>query len=272
MTTSTTLPDTVRIGGDLPVHRLGYGTMQLTGPGHWDLPADPAAAIALLRTAVHELGIDHLDTADAYGPHTVETLIRQALHPYPAGLLIATKGGLTRPGPNVWRPCGRPEYLTQCAEMSLRRLGLDCLDLYYLHRIDPQVPLAEQVGVLTDLQQAGKIRHIGLSKVTIDQIAQARALTPIAAVQNCHGINTLDPVLPYCQQHDLAYVAYKPFNGGADLATAANTDAASRPAEILRALLAQSPAMLIIPGTSSPGHLRANHRIGCHLAGEGSRS
>jgi pyridoxine 4-dehydrogenase len=128
------------IGGDLPVRRLGYGTMQLTGPGHWDLPHDPENAIAVLRTAVHEHGITHLDTADAYGPHTVENLIRRALHPYPAEVVIATKGGLTRPGPNVWRPCGRPEYLQQCVELSLRRLGVDCLDLYYLHRIDPQVP------------------------------------------------------------------------------------------------------------------------------------
>jgi pyridoxine 4-dehydrogenase len=260
---------TFRIGGDLPVHRLGYGTMQLTGPGHWNLPADPDAAVALLRIAVHELGVDHLDTADAYGPHTVESLIHQALHPYPDGLAIATKGGLTRPGPNKWRPCGRPEYLTQCAELSLRRLGVDCLDLYYLHRIDPQIPLADQLGALADLRAAGKIRHIGLSKVTVQQVEQARTITPIAAVQNQHRLSTYDPILPYCEQHHLAYVAHQPFNSGTDLTVPATAERPTAsgpivesPAEILRTLLDRSPALLVIPGTASLEHLRANQTAG----------
>ena len=247
---------TFRVGGDVAVRRLGYGTMQLTGPGHWELPHDPDNAIAVLRTAVHELGVTHLDTADAYGPHTVETLIRDALHPYPDDLVIATKGGLTRPGPNVWRPCGRPEYLQQCAELSLRRLGVDCIDLYYLHRIDPQVPLADQLGVLAELRRAGKIRHVGLSKVTLHQVEQARLITDVAAVQNQHHLGTADPVLSYCEEHSLAYVAYKPFNAGADLAsTGGETPQAD---EILRTLLDRSPAMLVIPGTASLHHLRSN--------------
>lgn len=258
MTTAppATITSRFMIGGDLPVRRLGYGTMQLTGPGHWDLPQDPDNAIEVLRTAVHELGITHLDTADAYGPHTVETLIRKALHPYPDDVVIATKGGLARPGPNVWRPCGRPEYLQQCVELSLRRLGVDCLDLYYLHRIDPQVPLADQLGVLDELRQAGKIRHLGLSKVSVDQVQQARTITEIAAVQNQHGLTTTDPVLPYCEQHGLAYVAYKPFDAGTDLAGAASGPTIAT--HLLQSLLQRSPAMVVIPGTASLAHLRAN--------------
>lgn len=256
LTPSATSTSTFTIGGDLTVRRLGYGTMQLTGPGHWDLPAEPDNAVALLRTAVHELGITHLDTADAYGPHIVETLIRTALHPYPDNVVIATKGGLTRPGPNIWRPCGRPEYLRQCAELSLRRLSVDYLDLYYLHRIDPQVPLDDQLGVLAELRQAGKIRHIGLSKVTLDHVEQARTITNIAAVQNQHRLTTTDPVLPYCEQHGLAYVAYKPFNAGADLPRTNHETPV--PVEILRTLLDRSPAMLVIPGTASLDHLQTN--------------
>lgn len=249
---------TFNIGGDLPVRRLGYGTMQLTGPGHWDLPPDPAAARRVLRDAVHEYGINHLDTADAYGPHTVETLIREALHPYPDDLLIATKGGLTRPGPNLWRPCGRPEYLVQCAELSLRRLGIDAIDLYYLHRIDLQVPLADQLGTLIDLQRAGKIRHIGLSKITVDQLEQARPITAIAAVQNRHTLATTDPVLDYCERNNLAYVAYQPFDAGADLARNETNAKGHQPIEILQTLLDHSPALLVIPGTASLEHLQAN--------------
>jgi pyridoxine 4-dehydrogenase len=256
--TSSTPTRTFAIGGDLPVRRLGYGTMQLTGPGHWNLPADPDTARGLLRAAVHDHGINHLDTADAYGPHTVETLIREALHPYPDDLLIATKGGLTRPGPNIWRPCGRPAYLTQCAELSLRRLSAEILDLYYLHRIDPQVPLADQLGAFIDLQRAGKIRHIGLSKVTVDQLDQARTITAIAAVQNHHTLTNTDPVLGYCERNGLAYVAYKPFDAGADLPHTESEAEEQGPAEILQTLLNRSPAMLVIPGTASLEHLQAN--------------
>lgn len=256
ITAPATAPSQFMIGGELPVRRLGYGTMQLTGPGHWDRPDDPDNAVAVLRSAVHELGITHLDTADAYGPHTVETLIRRALHPYPDRVVIATKGGLARPGPNVWRSCRRPEYLQQCVELSLRRLGVDCLDLYYLHRIDPQVPLADQPGVLAELRQAGKIRHLGLSKVTVDQVEQARAITDIAAVQNQHRLTTTDPVLPYCERHNLAYVAYKPFHAGADLPDSASH--ATTAIQTLRTLLQRSATMLVIPGTASLDHLRAN--------------
>ncbi|RZU51220.1 aryl-alcohol dehydrogenase-like predicted oxidoreductase [Krasilnikovia cinnamomea] len=271
MTTAPATADTLTIGGALPVRRLGYGTMQLTGPGHWDLPADPAAAVTVLRTAVHGLGINHLDTADAYGPHTVESLIREALHPYPDSLVIASKGGLTRPGPNIWRPCGRPEYLTQSAELSLRRLGLDCLDLYYLHRVDANVPLADQLGALVELRQAGKIRHIGLSKVTVDQVEQARTITDIAAVQNQHGLTTTDPVLDYCERNGLAYVAHKPFDAGADLArTGAGAADTPAPGTILRTLLQRSPVMLVIPGTASLEHLRSNCTVDARTTSNGA--
>ncbi|GAA2913126.1 oxidoreductase [Actinoplanes cyaneus] len=253
--TSTTDSCTFAIGGDLPVRRLGYGSMQLTGPGHWDLPADPDAARRLLRAAVHDHGVNHLGTADAYGPHTVETLLREALHPYPDDLLIATKGGLARPGPNIWRPCGRPEYLTQCAELSLR---VDTLDLYYLHRIDPLVPLADQLGAIVGLQRAGKIRHVGLSKVTVDQVEQDCAITGIAAVQNQHAVTSTDPVLDYCTTNGLAYVAFKPFGAAITPPSTGNAVTALRPVEALRTLLARSPAMLVVPGTSSVEHLRVN--------------
>jgi pyridoxine 4-dehydrogenase len=256
--TSSIRTRTFAIGGDLSVRRLGYGTMQLTGPGHWNLPADPDTARRLLRAAVHDYGINHLDTADAYGPHTVETLIREALQPYPDDLLIATKGGLTRPGPNIWRPCGRTEYLTQCAELSLRRLGVEALDLYYLHRIDPRVPLTDQLGALVDLQRAGKIRHIGLSKVTVDQLEQARAITAVAAVQNQHTLTSTDPVLGYCERNGLAYVAYKPFDAGAALPRNEADAQKQGPVEILRTLLDRSPVMLVIPGTASLEHLHDN--------------
>jgi pyridoxine 4-dehydrogenase len=251
-------PATFAIGGDMPVRRIGYGTMQLTGPGHWGPPADTGNALRILRHAVHDLGIDHLDTADAYGPHTVEDLIRQALHPYPDHLVIATKGGMLRPGPNQWTPCGRPEYLRQCVELSLRRLAVDRIDLYYLHRIDPAVPLADQLGTLDGLRQEGKIRHLGLSKVTIDQIEQARRHTAIAAVQNRHSVDIDDPALGYAEQHGLAYVAHQPFQAGADLARLPPTDRVARAQDILRLLLQRSPALVTIPGTHSLRHLAEN--------------
>ncbi|MBO3737534.1 aldo/keto reductase [Actinoplanes flavus] len=254
-------PLTVTIGGDMPVRRIGYGTMQLTGPGHWGPPADTGNALRILRHAVHDLGIDHLDTADAYGPHTVEDLIRQALHPYPDHLVIATKGGMLRPGPNQWTPCGRPEYLRQCVELSLRRLAVDRIDLYYLHRIDPAMPLADQLGALDDLRQEGKIRHLGLSKVTIDQVEKARSHTVIAAVQNQHSVDTDDPVLAYAERHGLAYIAHQPFRAGADLARLPASDHAARAQDILRRLLGRSPALLTIPGTHSLRHLNENSTV-----------
>ncbi|GGN82203.1 oxidoreductase [Actinoplanes lobatus] len=254
-------PLTVTIGGDMPVRRIGYGTMQLTGPGHWGPPTDTGNAIRILRHAVHDLGIDHLDTADAYGPHTVEDLIRQALHPYPDHVVIATKGGMLRPGPNQWTPCGRPEYLRQCVELSLRRLAVDRIDLYYLHRIDPAVPLADQLGTLDDLRKEGKIRHLGLSKVTIDQIEEARGYTAIEAVQNQHSIDTDDPVLGYAEQHGLSYVAHQPFRSGTELVRTSARDRGVRAQSILRLLLRRSPALLTIPGTSSYLHLEENSKV-----------
>jgi aryl-alcohol dehydrogenase-like predicted oxidoreductase len=249
------------IGGDLAVYRLGYGSMQLTGPGHWYHPVDADAAKRLLRRVV-ELGVNHLDTADAYGPDTVEHLIRKALHPYPPGLVIATKGGLTRPGPNRWEPVGRPAYLQQCIEMSLRRLALDQIDLYYLHRIDPLVPLADQLGVLVEAQQAGKIRHIGLSKVTVAQIEEAVRIVPIAAVQNRYNLTEGDDdVLAYCEDHGIAFVPYKPLAAGALAARERADDATVTPAQAaIGYLLDKSPNMLPIPGTSDPAHLQDNVR------------
>ena len=247
------------IGGDLPVYRLGYGTMQLTGPGHWYHPADPDAAKRLLRRVL-ELGINHLDTVDAYGPETVEHLIRKALYPYPPRLVIATKGGLTRPGPNRWEPVGRPAYLRQCIEMSLRRLAVERIDLYYLHRIDPLVSLADQLGVLAEAQQAGKIRHIGLSKVTAAQIEDAARIAPIAAVQNRYNINEGDDdALAYCEEHGIAFVPYAPLAAGALTMPSRSLGATATPAQAAIAyLLDRSPNMLPIPGTSDPAHLEEN--------------
>jgi len=240
--------DTFAIGGDLPVRRIGLGTMQLTGPGHWYHPDDTEAAKQLLRRAV-ELGVNHLDTADAYGPETVEHLIRKALHPYPDDLVIATKGGLLRPGPNQWVPCGRPAYLRQCIEMSLRRLGIERIDLYYLHRIDPEVPLTDQLGVLIDAQRCGKIRHIGLSKIMIDQLAKAQQIATVAAVQNA----TLDA----CRAAGIAFVPYRPLGAGT-LAGSRNPDDNTRGRDALRWLLQLGPHVLPIPGTSSIDHLTQN--------------
>ncbi|GAA5121513.1 aldo/keto reductase [Haloechinothrix salitolerans] len=235
-----------------------YGAMQLTGPGHWYHPADIDTAHAVLRRAV-DLGINHIDTADAYGPDTSEHLIRKALHPYPAELVIATKGGMTRQGPNRWAPVGRPEYLRQCVEMSLRRLALERIDLYYLHRIDPHVPLADQLSELAALRDEGKIRHIGLSKVTVDQLIAAREITAIAAVQNKFNIAEGDrSVLEYCTQTHTAFVPYAP------LATQHRRDSSgtepASPASALRWLLTQEAAVLPIPGTTSTEHLEANIR------------
>ena len=172
-----------KIGGDTPVHRLGFGTMRLTGRGIWGEPEDPAECIGVLRRAV-ELGINFIDTADSYGPFVSEQLIAQALHPYPKGLVIATKAGLQRPGPDQWEPDGRPEYLRERCEGSLRRLKLDCIELFQLHRIDAKVSLEDQIGILVTLRNEGKIRHIGLSEVSVDQIHAVQRLTPIATVQN----------------------------------------------------------------------------------------
>ena len=197
-----------RIGGDLPVNRLGFGAMRLTGEGIWGWPADRENARKVLRRAV-ELGVNFIDTADAYGPDVSELLIAEALHPYPAGLVIATKGGHTRPGPNQWVPDGRPEYLTKCVENSLKRLKLDRIDLYQLHRIDRKVPVEESLGALKKMQEAGKIRHVGLSEVTTAEIEQAKKVLPIVSVQNQYNIadRKSDDVLAYCEKGNLGFLS-----------------------------------------------------------------
>ncbi|MGK8510388.1 aldo/keto reductase [Nocardia asiatica] len=256
---------TFAIGGDLPVHRLGYGAMQLTGPGVWGDPKDPDEAVRVLRRAV-ELGVNFINTADSYGPFVSEKLIREALHPYPEDLVIATKAGLTRQGPNEWRPVGRPEYLRQQAELSLRHLGVDRIDLYQLHRIDPQVPLANQLGELVTLQQEGKIRHIGLSQVSVEQLRQAREIATIVSVQNLYNLaNRADEdVLNYAEQENIGFIPWFPIATG-ELAApggplaAISAEHGASPAQLALAwLLRRSPVVLPIPGTSSVAHVEEN--------------
>ncbi|SCF42052.1 aldo/keto reductase [Micromonospora mirobrigensis] len=256
---------TYRIGGDLQVDRLGYGAMQITGPGVWGDPKDPAEAVRVLRRA-YELGVTFIDTADSYGPFVSEMLIKEALHPYAEDLVIATKAGLTRSGPGDWRPVGRPEYLRQQCELSLRHLGLESIPLYQLHRIDEQVPLADQLGELALLKQEGKIRHIGLSEVTVEQIEAARKITPIVSVQNLYNLadRSAEDVLSYCERDDLAFIPWFPIATG-NLAKpggpldAIATDHSATPAQLALAwLLRRSPVMLPIPGTSSVAHLEEN--------------
>jgi pyridoxine 4-dehydrogenase len=256
---------TFTIGGDMPVHRLGFGSMQLTGPGIWGNPKDPAEAVRVLKRAV-ELGVTLIDTADSYGPYVAEDLIRKALHPYPTDLVIATKAGLTRGGPGKWDPVGRPEYLRQEAEMSLRRLGVDRIDLFQLHRIDLQVPLAEQVGELARLQQEGKIRHIGLSEVTVDQLKQAQRYATIVTVQNKYNLEerTAEPLLDHAAKHGIGFIPWFPLaTGGLAKEGSALTQMAKRlhatPSQLALAwLLHRSPVMLPIPGTSKVKHLEEN--------------
>lgn len=255
---------TVMIGGELTVNRLGYGAMRLTGPGVWGPPADRQNAVSVLRRAV-ELGVDFIDTADAYGPAVSEELIREALHPYD-GVTIATKGGYVRGGPGEWQAFGRPDYLRQCVELSLRRLGLETIDLYQLHRIDVNVPLAEQLGTLRELQTEGKIRHVGLSAVTVAQVEQARNLIEVASVQNSYSVlhRSHDSVVDYCAAEGIPFIPYFPMGGGeltgvdGPLATAAKESGAT-PAQIALAwLLQRAPVVLPIPGTSTIGHLEEN--------------
>ncbi|MFC8850590.1 MULTISPECIES: aldo/keto reductase [unclassified Micromonospora] len=256
---------TYRIGGDLRVDRLGYGAMQLTGPGVWGDPRDPAEAVRVLRRA-YELGVTFIDTADSYGPFVSELLIKEALHPYADDLVIATKAGLTRSGPGDWRPVGRPEYLRQQCELSLRHLGLEAIGLYQLHRIDALVPLADQLGELALLKQEGKIRHIGLSEVTVAQIEQARQITPIVSVQNLYNLadRSAEDVLDHCERNDLAFIPWFPIATG-NLAKpggpldAISTKHGATPAQLALAwLLRRSPVVLPIPGTSSVAHLEEN--------------
>lgn len=273
MSDITTRPDTrpaaasgtFAIGGNLPVHRLGFGAMRITGAGIWGEPADHDEAIAVLRTAV-DLGVTIIDTADSYGPEVSERLIAEALYPYPSDLVIATKAGLVRPGPSRWEPDGRPEHLRAACEGSLHRLRLQRIDLLQLHRVDPKVPLEDQIGTLIELQREGKIRHIGLSNVSVEQIDAVRRLTTIVSVQNLYNLADRDSedVLEYCTRENIGFIPWFPLATG-DLAEPGGALAriAQRletlPAQVALAwLLAKSPVMLPIPGTSKVRHLKEN--------------
>ena len=253
-----------RLGGDLSVNRLGFGAMRITGEGIWGWPPDRDNARKVLRRAV-ELGVDLIDTADAYGPETSELLIAEALHPYPKDLVIATKGGLTRPGPGQWVPNGRPEYLTRCVENSLKRLQLERIDLYQLHRIDPKVPMEESLGAIQKMQEAGKIRHVGLSEVSPEEIDRARKVLPIVSVQNQYNVDNRkwEKTLTYCEKEGLGFMPWSPIGGNRGLKDNA-LEAAARDyhASVVQLALAwllhRSAAMLPIPGTSSVAHLEEN--------------
>src|SRR5438876_1754537 len=252
------------IGGDLPVNRLGFGAMRLTGEGIWGWPPDRENALKVLRRAV-ELGANLIDTADAYGPETDELLITEALYPYPKGLVIATKGGQIRPSASQWVPKGDPEYLKQCVDKSLKRLKLQRIDLYQLHRVDPKVPLEDSLGALKEMQSAGKIRHIGLSEVSLEQVESARKIVPIVTVQNRYNItdrkweNTLD----YCEKQKIGFMPWAPVGGTRGMTNAALEKTAKDHGITiyqlgLAWLLHRSPVMLPIPGTSSLAHLDEN--------------
>jgi aryl-alcohol dehydrogenase-like predicted oxidoreductase len=270
MSTSTRKPSaapsgTFAIGGDLPVHRLGFGAMQITGPGVWGPPRDRAEAIRVLRRAV-ELDVTLIDTADSYGPYVSEELIAEALYPYPRGLVIATKGGFDRSGPNRWHENGRPEHLRDACDGSLKRLRLDQIDLYQLHRIDPKVPAEDQFGTLVELQREGKIRHIGLSEVSVTDIEHAREFFPVVTVQNRYNLVERDAedALDYCEREGIGFIPWYPLltgklaEAGGPLAEAAARHGAS-PAQVALAwLLKRSPVMLPIPGTSRVAHLEEN--------------
>jgi len=256
---------TFAIGGDLTVNRLGYGAMRITGDGIWGEPKDREGAKKVLRRAV-ELGVNFIDTADSYGPEVSEQLIGEALAPYPKGVVIATKAGLTRQGPNKWLPVGRPEYLIQQVEMSLRRLKLERLDLWQLHRIDPKVPVEESLGAIKKLQEQGKIRHVGLSEVKPHEIEQARKVVEIVSVQNQYNLTDRqhEDVVEYCTKHKLAFIPWFPVAAGklakpgGKLDTVAKAHGATVSQLSLAWLLHHSPVMLPIPGTSSVEHLEEN--------------
>lgn len=268
-TINATASGTFLLDGDLSVHRLGFGAMRLTGDGVWGPPRDRRECIAVLRRAV-ELGIDLIDTAESYGPHVSEELIAEALHPYPKGLVIATKGGLDRPAPGQWEPNGRPERLREELEGSLRRLRLDRIDLYQLHRIDPKVPEEEQFGTLREFQRAGKVHHVGLSEVGVKEIERARKYFEVVSVQNKYNVldREWDNVLEYCTREKIGFIPWFPLQTGklADRGGALGRIAQARgatPAQIALAwLLRRSPVMLPIPGTSRVKHLDENTAAG----------
>ena len=270
MSPDTTTPDAARsgtflIGGDLPVHRLGFGAMRITGEGIWGPPADRDEAIAVVRRAV-ERGTTLIDTADSYGPEVSEEIIGEALAPYPDDVVIATKAGLTRSGPGEWHPNGRPDHIRQACEGSLRRLKLDTIPLYQLHRIDPEVPVEDSLGTIVELQAEGKVRHIGVSEVTVEQLHQCQAITPIVTVQNRYNLvdREWEDVLDVCTAEGIGFIPWFPLAVG-DLAKGhdALTDASERlgaaPSQVALAwLLGHSPVVLPIPGTGSVAHLEEN--------------
>jgi aryl-alcohol dehydrogenase-like predicted oxidoreductase len=264
MTSTATAAGTFRIGGTLEVTRLGYGAMRITGEGIWGPPKDHDAAISVLRR-LPDLGIDFIDTADSYGPGDSENLIHEALHPFD-GMRVATKGGFTRHGPGIWAAVGRPEYLRQCCLLSMRRLGVKIIDLWQLHRIDPKVPREEQFGLMKELQDEGKVRHLGLSEVSVEDIEAARRVFEVATVQNLYNLTNRrsEDVLAYCEQHGIGFIPWFPLAAGdlakpggpvAEIATAHG----ATPGQIALAwLLARSPVMLPIPGTGTVDHLEQN--------------
>ncbi|MCL8252909.1 aldo/keto reductase [Aeromicrobium fastidiosum] len=264
-TPSATPSGTFQLGGDLPVTRLGYGAMQITGEGVWGEPRDRAEAVAVLRRAV-ELGVTFFDTADSYGPNVSEEIIREALHPYADDVVIATKAGLTRTGPGEWIPVGRPAYLKQQVELSLRKLDVERIDLIQLHRIDAEVPVAEQVGAFKELQDAGKVRHIGLSEVSVAELEQAQETAEIVSVQNLFNLTdrSAEELLDHATAAGIAFIPWFPLatgglvkDGGPLEKLAAEHDAT--PSQLALAwLLKRSPVMLPIPGTSTVSHLEDN--------------
>src|SRR3984885_11031377 len=264
-TLQTETTGTFALGGDLTVNRLGYGAMRITGAGIWGEPKDRDEARRVLQRAIG-LGVNFIDTADAYGPEVSENIIAEALYPYPKNFVIATKGGFTRSGPNKWEEVGRPEYLSECVEMSLRRLRIDRIDLYQLHRIDPKVPVAESLGALKDFQKAGKIRHIGLSEVSPAEIDQAGKTVKIVSVQNQYNLSDRqhEKVLQYCERHNLAFIPWFPVAAGklakpgGPLDKIAQQHNATVAQISLAWLLHHSPVLIPIPGTSSVKHLEEN--------------
>lgn len=265
MATPAKRADTFKLGGELEIHRFGYGAMRITGEGVWGWPKDREEAKLVLRRAV-ELGIDFIDTADSYGPAVSEVLIGEALAPYNEATVIATKAGFTRQGPNQWIQCGRPEYLTQQVEMSLRYLKKDRLDLWQLHRIDPKVPVEESLGAARKLQEAGKIRFIGLSEVSVEEIERARKAVEIVSVQNEYNISNRksEPVLEYCEREKLAFIPWFPVaagkltKAGGKLDSLAKKHGATVTQLSVAWLLHRSPVMIPIAGTSSVAHLEEN--------------
>jgi aryl-alcohol dehydrogenase-like predicted oxidoreductase len=263
-TISAASAGTVTLGGDLTVNRLGFGAMRITGKGIWGEPADRAECLRVLRR-LPELGVDFIDTADSYGPFVSEALIREALHPY-RGMVIATKAGLTRQGPDIWRPVGRPEYLRQCVLMSLRRLGVERIDLWQLHRIDNTVPRDEQFGVIADMQREGLIRHVGLSEVNVEEIEAARKFFPVVSVQNLFNLVTrkYEDVLDFCEGEGIAFIPWYPLAAGglakegSALSEVARRAGATPAQAALAWVLKRSPVMLPIPGTSKVKHLEEN--------------